>query len=300
MRMGKMVLLVSLLACGLMVVACDNQGSKKQESTEQTNAPVAQGTQEKELVTISGKVLEKTDSNEFTYIKVATDAGERWAVVPATEVSVGEDVTIEKGEVLRNFPSKSLGQTFDELIAAPGIKGKEPVKSNMESTGHEGHDHDGDSGQHQEGGSKDATFAQAMQSEAMKSSAAAQQEIDPAMLGSSKAIVPFVDLKVEKAGGQNSYTVGEIFEQGQGLNGKKIRVRGQIVKVSLNIMGKNWLHIQDGTGNTMKNTHDLVVTTAATPEKGDVVVIEGELHANRDFGAGYQYPVIIEDAVIAK
>lgn len=298
MHMNKMVRLAAILACGLVLGACKNQGDKKQEGAEQTTAPVTHGTVEKEVVTVSGKVLEKTDSNEFTYLKVATDTGERWVVVPATTVTIGEAVVIEGGEVLQNFPSKAMGQTFAELIAAPGIKGKEPIKSRMEETGHEGLDL-GD-GAHPGVAGKDATFASAMQDEAAKSGAQGQQEFDPSILGSSKAIVPFVELKVEKADGKNSYTVGQLFDQSQGLDGKKIRVRGQIVKVSPNIMGKNWLHIQDGTGNTLKNTHDLVVTTKATPEKGEIVVVEGDLHANRDFGAGYQYPVIIEDAVISK
>ena len=116
--------------------------------------------------------------------------------------------------------------------------------------------------------------------------------------GSTSNIVPSKDISVEKAPGDNAYTVGEIFEQGKKLNDKKVVVRGKVVKVSKMIMGKNWVHIQDGTGNPMKNSHDLVVTTMDEPALDSVVIVKGTLHANKDFGAGYKYDVIIEDASV--
>jgi hypothetical protein len=71
-----------------------------------------------------------------------------------------------------------------------------------------------------------------------------------------------------------------------------------VVKVSRGILGKNWLHLQDGTGSQAAGTNDLVVTTAALPEVGQVVTIKGNLSRNRDFGAGYRYGVIVEDAEV--
>jgi phosphopantetheine adenylyltransferase len=65
-------------------------------------------------------------------------------------------------------------------------------------------------------------------------------------------------------------------------------------------MGKNWIHLQDGSGDPMKNTHDLVVTTSETAAKDAVVVVEGVLSKDKDFGAGYRYQAIIEDAKISK
>ncbi|MDH3360482.1 MAG: DNA-binding protein, partial [Desulfobulbaceae bacterium] len=66
------------------------------------------------------------------------------------------------------------------------------------------------------------------------------------------------------------------------------------------IMGKNWIHIQDGTGEPAKNTHDLVVTTMGEPATGDNVTIEGTLSADKDFGSGYHYDAIVEDATVSK
>ena len=65
-------------------------------------------------------------------------------------------------------------------------------------------------------------------------------------------------------------------------------------------MGKNWIHLQDGSGNPMHNSHDLVVTTSETVEVDNIVTIEGTLAAEKDFGAGYKYAAIIEDAAIIK
>ena len=118
--------------------------------------------------------------------------------------------------------------------------------------------------------------------------------------GSAGAMVPSAEVNVNKATGPNSYSVGECFEQGKELNGKTVRVRGKVMKISRMIMGKNWLHLQDGTGNPLKNQHDLVVTTTEDAAEGTVVTVEGTLSAERDFGAGYKYDVIIENAKVEK
>ncbi|MGW8313899.1 MAG: nucleotide-binding protein, partial [Desulfuromonadales bacterium] len=75
------------------------------------------------------------------------------------------------------------------------------------------------------------------------------------------------------------------------------KVRGKVVKFSPQIMGKNWIHIQDGTGEAGSN--DLTVTTNTTANVGDTVVISGTLTADKDFGYGYQYSVLVEDAEVA-
>jgi hypothetical protein len=71
------------------------------------------------------------------------------------------------------------------------------------------------------------------------------------------------------------------------------------MKVSPRIMGRNWIHLQDGTGNPDNKTHDLVVTTSQDPDADwDIITVEGVLAANKDFGSGYTYDAIIEDANI--
>ena len=94
-------------------------------------------------------------------------------------------------------------------------------------------------------------------------------------------------------GGQ---TVATLFEKKAELAGKPVKVRGKVVKFTPEIMGKNWIHLQDGTGAAGNN--DLTVTTSASAQMGDTVTISGTLSVDKDFGYGYAYDVIIEDAEV--
>ncbi|MBU5635740.1 DNA-binding protein [Geomonas sp. Red69] len=116
----------------------------------------------------------------------------------------------------------------------------------------------------------------------------------------AKKAAPGEKIKVEKATGANAYTVEEIFAKCGSLNGKQIEVRGQVVKVASGIMSKNWLHLQDGTGNDKKKTNDLVVTTTDNAEEGDVITVSGILAKDKDFGGGYKYTAIIEKGSVKK
>ena len=91
-------------------------------------------------------------------------------------------------------------------------------------------------------------------------------------------------------------TVADIFTKKAELSGKPVKIRGKVVKFSPEIMGKNWIHVQDGTGEAGKN--DLTVTTSSTAQIGDTVLITGTLATDKDFGYGYAYDVIIEDAEV--
>jgi hypothetical protein len=115
-----------------------------------------------------------------------------------------------------------------------------------------------------------------------------------------KVVLPKEKITVEKASGPNAYTIAEIYRNLSRLNGKKIAVRGKVLKVSPEIMGKNWLHIQDGTGNPQKGTEDLVVTTKDHPSVGDIVTVSGTIYKDKDFGSGYKYKAIIENATVKK
>jgi ribosomal protein S17 len=94
-------------------------------------------------------------------------------------------------------------------------------------------------------------------------------------------------------GGQ---TVAEILTGKTKFAGKTITVRARVVKFNAQILGKNWLHIRDGSG--AEGTNDLTVTTAANVKVGDLVLVTGKLSADRDFGSGYKYPLIVEDATV--
>lgn len=248
----------------------------------ETSAPAESATQAPQ---ISGKILETMDAAGYTYVNVETATGSVWAALPESNVEVGQEVVLAGGMEMKNFESKTLGRTFDSVIFSTGIvppggEAAAPAAPTAASTPAAGGD----------------SFAAAMQEEAAGQMAAADV---PASGGSAAAIVPSNDdVKVEKAAGENAYTIAELYAQKNELNGKNVKVRGKVVKVSMMIMGKNWLHLQDGTGDPNSSTHDLVVTTAGEALKDAVVEVEGTLHSDRDFGSGYRYDVIIEDAEV--
>lgn len=90
-------------------------------------------------------------------------------------------------------------------------------------------------------------------------------------------------------------TVAEIHAQSAALAGKSVTVRGRVVKANRNVLERNWLHLRDGSGAPGSN--DLTVTTDAVATVGDVLTVRGKLAVNRDFGSGYTYAVLLEEAV---
>lgn len=101
-------------------------------------------------------------------------------------------------------------------------------------------------------------------------------------------------IKVKLANG--GISISELFKNKNKYEGKKIIISGQVVKVNNDIMGKNWIHIQDGTANN--DDYDLTLTTQNKANKGDVITIEGTVYLKKEFGAGFSYDLIIEEAVI--
>jgi hypothetical protein len=99
---------------------------------------------------------------------------------------------------------------------------------------------------------------------------------------------------IEQAKGGD--TVAGWFGKKAGLAGKEVRVHGKVVKVNNGIMGRNWIHVQDGTGEAGSN--DLTVTTDAVVKVGDLVLVKGTAAIDKDFGAGYKYDLIVENAEV--
>jgi len=112
--------------------------------------------------------------------------------------------------------------------------------------------------------------------------------------GAAPAAPKFDFSKIVKL--KDGKTVQEIYQEKTKLKGKRVALRGKVVKYNGAIMGKNWLHLRDGTGKEPAN--DLTVTTQTKAKVGDTVVVEGTVTLDKDFGAGYKYDVIIEDAKV--
>lgn len=103
--------------------------------------------------------------------------------------------------------------------------------------------------------------------------------------------------KVAKAEGPLGRSVSEVYAQRTALRGKPVRVRGVVVKSVSGVLGRTFLHVRDGSGSTAQADNDLTITTTLQPKLGEEVLLEGKLTTDKDFGMGYTYPVLLEEAV---
>jgi hypothetical protein len=108
------------------------------------------------------------------------------------------------------------------------------------------------------------------------------------------------DVKVPKATGPNAKTVAEIVGNPASLKDKNVVVRGKVVKFTPGVLGKNWVHLQDGSGSEKEQTHDVLVTTQDETKIGDVVIASGTVKTDVDLGSGYSYKVLVEDAKLSQ
>lgn len=106
------------------------------------------------------------------------------------------------------------------------------------------------------------------------------------------------DVKVPKASGANAKTVAEIITKAGELKDKPVLLKGKVVKYNPGIMGKNWIHLRDGSGSAANETNDILVTTQNPANIGDIVTANGIVRTDKDFGAGYAYKVLIEEATL--
>jgi len=230
--------------------------------------------------TVTGTVVETMNAAGYTYMLVDSDGKKTWVAIPATTVAQGTEVTYYQGMVMKSFTSKTLNRTFDNLIFSAGLAGEKAGTAPQTAA--------------------DDTFSAALKAEEMAGDPPAPTPETVTTGGSVGAIAPMEEITVDKATAENGYTVGEIFSKAKELTGQKVQVHGKVVKFNPKIMGRNWLHLQDGSGDPMQNSHDLVVTTEDTVEVGSIITIDGVLAADKDFGAGYKYAAIVEDASIIK
>lgn len=217
---------------------------------------------------ITGKVVETMDAGPYTYVQVDDGKNKIWAAAPHFKVSVGDKVIVPSAMPMRDFESKTLKRTFDLVYFAQTI----------EIVG------------------RGAAGDKAAAAHASADQGAAPGMLDHGMQGHGAPAATNVDLSnIKKAdGGQ---TVNELFAKKGAFVGKDVVVRGRVVKYTGAVMGKNWIHVQDGTGTA--GTNDLTVTTDATAAVGDTVLVRGKLSADKDFGFGYKYDILVEDAKIA-
>ncbi len=122
------------------------------------------------------------------------------------------------------------------------------------------------------------------------------KKVPEMMTQPQKPVIQKEEIKVGKVSG--GVTIAQIYENRKKYDGKTIKIKGKVTKYNAGIMQKNWVHFQDGTGSG--NSFDLTITTNDEVNVGDVVTFEGKIALNKDFGYGYSYEVLLEDAVVKK
>jgi hypothetical protein len=250
----------------VLLVALAVAGCKKKEPA-QTQPAGAQGeAQGAPSTSIKGKIVERLDAEPYSYLKLKTDKGEVWAAVPKADKAVGADVEVAGAMPMNDFESKTLKRKFELVYFGTLADPNAPVAAAPAGGPGAGEPPANMAAQH------------------------AQAAAGPSDVGS---------VKVPKATGADARTVAEVFAQRAALKEKGVTIRGKVVKFNEGIMGRNWLHIRDGSGTAGKD-NDLTITTAEKAAVGDVVVVKGKVQVDKDFGAGYSYPVIVEEAKLAK
>jgi len=208
----------------------------------------------------AGSVVETMNAAGYTYVQVDTGSEKIWAAAPQFNVQVGDEVVVPQGMMMQDYHSQTLDRTFPELYFVPKV----------------------------------------MVAGAEEASAGQMPEGHPAITATTSGTPPVsavadIDLSgIEKPA--EGVTVAEVIAGKETLAGKEVTLRGKVVKYSSQIMGKNWVHLQDGSGEA--GTNDLTITTSSEAKVGDTVLVSGVVVTDKDFGYGYNYPVMIEDAKI--
>ncbi len=209
---------------------------------------------------VTGTVVESMDAAGYTYVRVDTDGGEIWAAATRFVVEVGDRVTLPLETPMKDFHSASLGRDFPLVYFVSYV---------------------------------------VPEGEAPQSVVPPTTKLPPGHppLDASK-VNPETATAMAIEGPSEGMAIADVWERRVDLAGAQVTVRGRVVKFNAGILGRNWFHLQDGSGEPAKGTNDLTVTTERTVAVGDVVTATGNVAVDRDFGAGYRYAVILEDAAV--
>ena len=105
-----------------------------------------------------------------------------------------------------------------------------------------------------------------------------------------------INVKIDQCAG--CVKIADLMANKKSYSGKVLRTRGQVVRYNPGIMGKNWVHIQDGSESN--GEFDLTITTSQNVSVGDILSFEGKIAVDKDFGYGYFYNIILEDAILVQ
>jgi len=229
---------------------------------------------------VSGVVAETLNSGGYTYVRLTGPKGDTWVAASEMPIEKGAKMAATVSVVMQNFHSRTLNRDFPQIFFVTNVSlNGVAVASNEDAAAA--------AGMPAAGGAPSL----------VGSHGGSGTPVAP-MGGSPNAGTTALVAKVDPAPG--GLTVFQVWEKRASLSGKPVVVRGRIVKANYEIMGSNWYHVQDGSGDLDAGTHDLTVTSSDRANVGDVVTISGPISLGKDFGSGYAYDVMVEKASIRK
>jgi hypothetical protein len=206
------------------------------------------------------------DSGGYTYVRLKTADDEIWLAATDLKTRTGDRLTVGLDMPMQNFHSKTLNRDFALIYFVSRVA--------------------------REGESLEAASPKA----GMPMGTSHDSTVGSAAAGPDAAATPVAPVP-PPAGG---LAIADLWARRTALAGKAVVVRGQVVKANNAIMGRNWFHLQDGSGKADDGTNDLTITTEDLVKVGDIVTVSGTLTVDKDFGAGYAYDAIIENATVKK
>ncbi len=192
-----------------------------------------------------GVVVDVMQGGGYTYLQIDDTKKRYWIAVEGVNLEKGTEVRFQEEMKAKNFESKALNRTFDELVFASNLQYRTKV----------------------------------------------QEKGNLALINEYVEVSPYQR--------EGTMSIKEAWEKRTQLNGKSVTIRAKVVKASSAILGRNWIHLQDGTGEN-REVGRIVFTSQESPKVGDIVTATGIVAVDKNFGSGYIYTIIVENATFTK
>lgn len=206
------------------------------------------------------EVKEVIQTSKYTYLRVTENGTEKWVAVSKTNAAVGDKYYYNGDLQMNNFHSKELNRDFPTIFFISQIS-QYPIAGNMPAS---------------------------------QTQKPIPQPGNGATAHTGRPQVQETPVKLDKKKGELS--IAELYQKKKQFANKEITIRGVVVKVNEQVMGRNWVHIQDGT--KFGSDFDLTVTGQFRPSINQEITIKGTVFVDKNFGSGYFYPLIIEKATL--
>lgn len=207
----------------------------------------------------TGTVKHTQKAGRYLYLTLDQNGNEVWVATTSTNVLVGDVIDYSEALLIENFEAKSLNKTFDKIYFTGGVK----IVGGPSL-------------------SKDVSLPDDNVHKKIK----------------KEDIMVTTPVKGEIPRAENGITIEEIYSKLDVLEGKKVVVRARVMKVNKNILGTNWITIQDGTGSAPEDM--LIALSSDIAGIADTITISGTIKTGINLGAGYKFKVVIDEASVIK